>query len=172
MSEQFGFLGSYESSTTSNRIVLPALFKRIIFARSKDEPVDEAYIESDENQKSDDELKPQVVITAGWDGKHLAIFTADQWKMYSEKMRNGDNEDRERFMDQLDFCSVQNLESNGRIRIPDFLFKLLKLKDGKNEVMILGRETYIEVWEKERYEESRDNSYHRIASLKTRTKFL
>ena len=97
------------------------------------------------------ELGRGVIITRGLD-KCLFMFSADAWKKIVEKMNTlslGAHDTRgfNRFM--LAGATEADIDSNGRILIPEYLKDFAGLK---NKVVIAGVSDRAEIWEQKRWE--------------------
>src|SRR3989344_2122463 len=91
------------------------------------------------------ELGSKVVITNGLDAC-LFIFSKKEWTKFSEELSKlslvqGDKRKFTRFM--LGGATEVELDSIGRILIPDFLKEFAKLK---NKVVITGIHSRAEIW--------------------------
>jgi len=105
------------------------------------------------------ELGKKVVITPGL-GACLFIFTAKEWDKVSNKLSNSEADLSFLSKDQRDFnrymfgrAAEVELDSIGRILIPDFLKARIGLKD---RAAIIGVKDRVEVWNDKAWKESQD----------------
>jgi MraZ protein len=87
----------------------------------------------------------KIVITPGLDSC-LFIFTLKEWQKIEEKLNQSsllqaDNRSFNRFM--FGGATETEVDSNGRILLPDFLKDRISLK---NKVVIIGVSNRLEVW--------------------------
>jgi len=92
------------------------------------------------------EMGKSVVVTPGLDGC-LFAFTLKQWEKISEKLSASsilqyDNRSFNRYM--FGGAVVIEVDTIGRILLPDFLYEQAKLK---NRVAIIGVQDRVEIWE-------------------------
>jgi MraZ protein len=91
------------------------------------------------------EMGKKIVITPGLDSC-LFIFTLKEWQKIEEKLNQSsllqaDNRSFNRFM--FGGATETEVDSNGRILLPDFLKERISLK---NKVVIIGVSNRLEVW--------------------------
>lgn len=98
------------------------------------------------------ELGKKIIITPGLDSC-LFIFTNKEWKKVSRRL--SDNNDNPSFLkaDQRKFnryifgrAAEVEIDSIGRILVPDFLKDRIELKD---KAVIIGVEDRVEIWNEE-----------------------
>ncbi len=97
-------------------------------------------------------LSRQAVITKGLDGC-LFLFPAEAWHDFSQKIAKMSltKKDSRSFSRFLTFSAAQvNLDSQGRILIPDHLRKFAGLK---KHVMVAGASDRVEVWDKKHFDQ-------------------
>lgn len=113
-------IGEYTHSfDEKNRVSLPSRFRR--------------------------ELGKKVVVTRGLD-TCLFLFSENEWKKFSEKLSllslvQGDKRKFSRFM--LGGASEAEIDSAGRILIPDFLKEFAGLKE---KIVLAGLHSRVEIW--------------------------
>ncbi len=91
------------------------------------------------------EMGKKVVVTPGLDNC-LFLFTMTEWKKISEKlsqssMLQADNRGFNRFM--FGGAAEAEVDSIGRILVPDFLRERAHLKD---KVAVIGVQSRVEIW--------------------------
>ena len=91
------------------------------------------------------EMGKRVIVTPGLDGC-LFVFTLKQWKEISSKLSNSsmlqsDARSFNRFM--FGGAEEADVDSIGRILLPEFLKKRAKLKE---KVVIIGVQDRVEIW--------------------------
>ncbi len=90
------------------------------------------------------EMGRKLVVARGLD-HCLFVFTPKEWKLFSAKLSQetlrADNRGFNRFM--FGGASEAEVDSIGRILIPDFLAEWAELKD---KVAIIGVESRVEIW--------------------------
>lgn len=91
------------------------------------------------------EMGKSVVITPGLDGC-LFVFTVKQWDEFSKKLSQGsfsqsDSRSFNRFM--FGGAIEAEVDTIGRILVPDFLKERAKLKE---KVVIIGVQDRVEIW--------------------------
>ncbi len=96
------------------------------------------------------EMGKKVIVTPGLDGC-LFVFTLKQWKEISSKLSNSsmlqsDARSFNRFM--FGGAEEADVDSIGRILLPEFLKKRAKLKE---KVVIIGVEDRVEIWNEEEW---------------------
>jgi MraZ protein len=91
------------------------------------------------------ELGKKVIITPGLDDC-LFVFTLKEWNKIEEKLSNssilhGDSRGFSRYM--FGGATETDIDSTGRILIPDFLKERVSLK---SKVVIIGVSSRLEIW--------------------------
>ena len=90
------------------------------------------------------EMGKKIILAKGFD-KCVYAFTPKEWKSFSEGLSKetlrSDNRGLNRFM--FAGASEADVDSIGRILIPDFLAEWAELKD---KVAILGVQSHVEIW--------------------------
>jgi MraZ protein len=94
------------------------------------------------------EMGKKLVICPGLDNC-LWVFTVKEWKRFSENLAESqmflsDNRRFNRFI--LGGAVEADVDSNGRILVPDFLRSRAKLK---SKVALIGVETRVEIWDED-----------------------
>ena len=109
------------------------------------------------------ELGKKVILTPGLDGC-LFVFTMKQWQSISAKlgessMLQSDSRSFNRFM----FAGAEeaDVDSIGRILLPEFLRKRAKLKD---KAVLIGVQDRVEIWDESEWLE-----YKRVIEKKADT---
>jgi MraZ protein len=97
------------------------------------------------------ELGKTVVVTRGFDSA-LFVYSQKEWKKFVEKnmddlsIGKSDTRAMSRFM--LGGAVETNIDSAGRILIPDFLKDFAGLK---NKVMVVGLASRVELWDEDKW---------------------
>jgi MraZ protein len=116
-------------------------------------------------------LGEKVVMTSGLD-QSLFVFSEIEWKKIAEKLvslgfMDADSRQFARYM--LANAFELSIDSHGRVLVPETLAKTANLKD---EVVLAGVYSRIEVWDKDKYDilmsstsKSADEMALRIAKL-------
>ena len=91
------------------------------------------------------EMGKKIVITSGSDN-YLFVFTMNQWKNISLKlseanMLRADNRSFNRYM--FGSATEAEVDSLGRVLVPDFLTERAKLK---GKVAVIGVQDRVEIW--------------------------
>jgi len=97
-------------------------------------------------------LAEGLVVTRGID-PCLAIYPIDEWKRIAEKVSSLPITDfNARVLRRIFFAEATDtkLDGQGRILIPAYLREFAQLAD---DVVIVGMNTYLEVWAKARWQE-------------------
>lgn len=132
-----GFIGSYRHTLDpKGRVFVP---KRILEALPPDEP-------------------RHFVITRGFEGC-LSLYTASSWKQAVEQMKSkarGEKQTRDFKRMIFSSASQQAVDGSGRILIPEDLRRHANMS---RDVMFVGLEDEIELWDMARWEE-----YHQDVS--------
>lgn len=127
------FMGEYRHSLdTKGRIIIPAKFR--------------------------EELGESMVVTRWLDGC-LAIYTMDQWNDLYEKLKQLPATKREarRFTHMIMAKAAEcNLDSQGRIRLPNPLIEEASLK---KDCVVIGVSDHVEIWDLNKW-----NEYYEVAS--------
>ena len=102
------------------------------------------------------EMGKKVVITRGLD-KCLFIYPTKQWEVISRKIAEmsigqADSRGFNRFI--LSGAVETEVDSAGRVLIPDFLKKFARLK---NKIIVTGVYTRIEVWDEKSWSEYKNH---------------
>jgi len=99
-----------------------------------------------------DELGDTFIITRGID-KCLNIYTKEQWKKMFEGINNlpvNKGTIRKYIHNLTSKASECTLDSQGRIKIPNFLKDLVNIQKA---CVIVGENTYLSIWGSEEYED-------------------
>ncbi len=132
-------LGQYESSIgEKNRIGFPKKFR--------------------------EQFGDKLIITFGYENS-LIIVSEEGWKSLLEGTEgkpfiHSEARDTQRFL--LGGATSVELDSKGRFVIPAYLRDFGKIQ---NEVVFLGIDRYVELWDKKRWEEYRKNLEKNIESI-------
>jgi len=104
------------------------------------------------------ELGNKIIITPGL-GQCLFIFTNKEWEKVSKKLSDSDNDLSFLKADQRNFnrymfgrAAEIEIDSIGRILIPDFLKERIGLK---NTAAIVGVKDRVEVWSEKKWSEEK-----------------
>lgn len=122
------FMGEYNHSVDAKgRVIIPAKFR--------------------------DKLGETFVVTKGLDGC-LFVFALDEWKNFEEKLRilpiaNKDARKFTRFF--LAGAADLEVDKQGRALLPS---NLREFADLKKDVVLVGVSSRVEIWSKERWEDS------------------
>lgn len=120
------FLGEYRHNIDAkNRIIIPAKYR--------------------------DELGETFILTRGTD-KCLSIYTLEQWEEMFKKIAELPESKKviRKYRHSLTSkASECTLDSQGRIKIPEYL---KKIADIKKECVISGEYSYITIWDTEEYD--------------------
>src|SRR3990172_2471477 len=87
------------------------------------------------------------------DGQHVRIYPFEEWTKIEEKLaRNASfNKTRRKFLDRANYYGqIVEWDKQGRVLIPALLREAAAIK---GEVAVLGNLTYLEVWNKTRFQE-------------------
>lgn len=105
------------------------------------------------------ELGKKIIITPGL-GQCLFIFTVKEWEKVSKKLSDSETDLSFLKADQRNFnrymfgrAAEVEIDSIGRILIPDFLKERIDLK---NSVAIIGVKDRVEVWNDKTWSENKD----------------
>ena len=111
-----------------------------------------------------EDLIKGVILSKGFGGKCLFLFSKEGWKMMEEKIKSKKMAERSMLRFSRWFsssASEESLDQQGRTRIPQ---KLLKYAGLKKDIVILGLPDRAEIWDKEawlKYYEEADTYYKR-----------
>ena len=104
------------------------------------------------------ELGKKIIITPGL-GECLFIFTTAEWEKVSKKLSDSDSDLSFLKADQRNFnrymfgrAAEVEIDSIGRILIPDFLKERIGLKDS---VAVIGVRDRVEVWNDKKWSENK-----------------
>jgi MraZ protein len=104
------------------------------------------------------ELGKKIIITPGL-GQCLFIFTNKEWEKVSKKLSSSDSDLSFLKADQRNFnrymfgrAAEVEIDSIGRILIPDFLKERIGLK---NSAAIIGVKDRVEIWSEETWSENK-----------------
>jgi MraZ protein len=105
------------------------------------------------------ELGKKIIITPGL-GKCLFVFTAKEWEKVSQKLSDSDSELSFLKADQRSFNRYMfgramevEIDSIGRVLIPDFLKERISLK---GSAAIVGVKDRVEVWNEAAWSEQKE----------------
>ncbi len=105
-----------------------------------------------------DELPEQIVVTRGLD-RCLVVYPTDVWEEISQKVTSLPITDpRGRTLRRVFFADAVNaeLDRQGRVLVPDRLREYAGL-DLASEVVIVGLDRFIELWNPDRWNKQNDN---------------
>lgn len=97
------------------------------------------------------ELKEGMVLTPGVE-KHIIVYPVSEWEKMTAALTSGSvDSSTMRRINRAVFATSFNLrfDSQGRITLPSTLRKYAGIKD---QVVIAGANTYIEIWNKHEWE--------------------
>ena len=135
------FLGSFENAVHNNRITIPAAFKK----------------------KFSTAARQTVIVSLGYDGHNIAVFPLDYWMKYSDTLKRGTIEERDRLNIIREFAlPEQEFEGPGRIRVTNELLELAGISD---RVTIKGEGNYISLWNPERLEKEKTKKLEKLRNL-------
>lgn len=102
-------------------------------------------------KKFREELGDSLVVTVGYENS-LMVVSAKEWQSLIEATKNkpfvlGSARDTNRFL--LGEASEVNLDEQGRFIVPGYLREYAKMEE---EVIFLGLNKYVEVWDKAAWE--------------------
>lgn len=128
------FVGDFETkSDEKGRIVLPAAFKRVMNAGGDDRFVARKDLFED----------------------CIVLFPYSEWEAELNRIReklNAYNREHSRFLrDYFKGSAEVSLDANGRFLVPK---RLMELAGIEREVILVGVDKKIEIWDKQRYEAS------------------
>jgi len=112
-------------------------------------------------------LGDDLIITLGYENS-LIIVSEENWKALLEGTEGrpfiqSETRETQRFL--LGGANSIKLDSKGRFILPGYLREFAKIKA---EVVFLGLSRYVEVWDKDRWEEYRQNLEKNIDSISKR----
>lgn len=114
------------------------------------------------------ELGKKIIITPGL-GQCLFIFTAREWEKVSKKLSDSENDLSFLKADQRSFnrymfgrAAEVEIDSVGRMMIPEFLQEGIKLRD---KAAIIGVKDRIEVWNEKAWSEQKEKIGREAESL-------
>lgn len=114
------------------------------------------------------ELGKKIIITPGL-GNCLFIFTIREWEKVSNKLSNSESDLSFLKVDQRNFnrymfgrAAEVEIDSIGRILIPDFLKNRIELK---NNAAIIGVKDRVEVWNDKAWSENKADVEKRSEQL-------
>src|SRR3989338_2284207 len=114
------------------------------------------------------ELGKKIIITPGL-GQCLFIFTLKEWEKVSKKLSDSDNDLSFLKADQRSFnrymfgrAAEVEIDSIGRMLIPEFLQEGIKLRD---KAAIIGVRDRVEVWNEKAWSEQKDKVSKEAESL-------
>lgn len=100
----------------------------------------------------DESYGPEVYVTS-WDGHSVRVYPFSEWRKIEEKLKAlpSTNKSKKKFLDRTNFWGqTGRMDAQGRILIPS------QLRDSaamRGEVAVMGYLDYLEVWNKERFQE-------------------
>ncbi len=103
----------------------------------------------------DESYGPEVYVTS-WDGLSVRVYPFSEWRKIEEKLKAlpSTNKSKKKFLDRTNFWGqTGRLDAQGRILIP------LQLRESaamRGEVAVMGYLDYLEVWNKDRFQEHLD----------------
>jgi MraZ protein len=114
------------------------------------------------------ELGKKIIITPGL-GQCLFIFTVKEWEKVSKKLSDSDNDLSFLKADQRSFnrymfgrAAEVEIDSIGRMLIPEFLQQGIKLRD---KAAIIGVKDRVEVWNEKAWGEQKEKVEREAESL-------
>ena len=114
------------------------------------------------------ELGKKIIITPGL-GQCLFIFTTKEWEKVSKKLSDSDNDLSFLKADQRSFnrymfgrAAEVEIDSIGRMLIPEFLQQGIKLRD---KAAIIGVKDRVEVWNEKAWSEQKEKVGREAESL-------
>src|ERR1035437_2922640 len=97
------------------------------------------------------ELREGMVLTPGVE-KYISVYPLSEWSKVTEALTSGtDDSGRLRRINRAVFATAFNLkfDSQGRIMLPSTLRKYAGIRD---QVVVAGANTYLELWNKQEWE--------------------
>ncbi len=111
-----------------------------------------------------DDLGGKVVVTRGLDGC-LFLYTLEEWKKLAEKISSlplSQSDARSFARVMLAGAMELELDSSGRILLPDYLKEYADLD---KEVIIAGVYNRMEIWDKDAWEEYKDEAESEVGDV-------
>ncbi len=111
------------------------------------------------------ELRKEVVVTRGLD-QCLFLYPVEEWKILADKLAKmpvGKSENRTFIRNMIAGATNVEIDSLGRILLPDYLKKYADISE---EAMVIGLYNRVEIWEPEiwnKYAEGTKNNIEVIA---------
>lgn len=118
-----------------------------------------------------DELNGKAVVTRGLDGC-LFLYKIDEWQALAEKISNlplAQSDARSFARVMLAGAMEVELDSSGRILIPDYLKKYADLN---KEVVIAGVYNRMEIWDKKKWDDYKSTTEEEVGDIAERLKEL
>ncbi len=112
-------------------------------------------------------LGDRIVITLGYENS-LIVVSQKEWKSLLEGTQGRpfiEHETRETQRFLLGGASLVELDSKGRFILPSYLREFAKVED---EIIFLGLSRYVEIWDKNAWEEYRLNLEKNIDKISER----
>ncbi len=118
-------------------------------------------------KKFRDELGDKLIITKGFENC-LIVVSEENWKTLLEgtegkPFTNKNTRELQRFL--LGNATYVELDSKGRFVIPEFLRKFAGIK---NDIIFAGIQRFVEIWDKEKWEENQKELSENITSIAER----
>lgn len=112
-------------------------------------------------------LGDKLIITLGYENS-LIVVSQESWKALLEGTEGkpfiqSETRETQRFL--LGGASFVELDDKGRFVLPAYLREFAKIKD---EVIFLGLSRYVEIWDKEKWEEYKKNLEKNIDRISKR----
>lgn len=137
-----GFCGTYTCTIDDKgRLSIP----------SKIRPGDE-----ESSKKKGIPAAEKLVVTQGFDGC-LSLYPEPEWEKVQQRLETKSFTQKDfRYLNRRlhQFTSVENIDRSGRILLPEILRKLANLR---KEVLVIGANQTIEIWDPDRYREYMEN---------------
>ena len=111
-----------------------------------------------------DDLGGKVVVTRGLDGC-LFLYTLEEWEKLAEKISSlplSQSDARSFARVMLAGAMELELDSSGRILLPDYLKEYADLE---KEVIIAGVYNRMEIWDKETWEDYKDEAESEVGDV-------
>ncbi|MBU4016746.1 division/cell wall cluster transcriptional repressor MraZ [Patescibacteria group bacterium] len=118
-------------------------------------------------KKFRDELGDKLIITKGFENC-LIVVSEENWKTLLEgtegkPFTNKNTRELQRFL--LGNATYVELDDKGRFVIPEFLRKFAGIK---NDIIFAGIQRFVEIWDKEKWEENQKELSENITSIAER----
>jgi MraZ protein len=115
-------------------------------------------------KKFRDELGDQLIVTLGYENA-LMVVSAKEWRSLIEGTEDksvilGSARDTNRFI--LGGASEVELDEQGRFVVPGYLRDYAKIKE---EVIFLGLNKYVEIWDKDDWDEYQSHLKENIGEI-------